>query len=145
MYWCHELLCNLWWWPLNLLRSWLVCKLVWNLSWFHGLPGYTDLSLLNRLLGGWFSHLISYNWSVLLQIARNALYRSSSGRIRGCDDKAKEQSGGPRVHVVPSKLETLPEWLTRWPIPHFSGWVRFVWGINYQLVNNRFESPSFTG
>jgi hypothetical protein len=66
MYLCRELLCNLWWWPLNLLRSWLVCKLVWNLSWFHGLPGYTGLSLLNRLLGGWFSHLISYNWSVLL-------------------------------------------------------------------------------
>jgi hypothetical protein len=45
--------------------------------------------------------------------ARNALYRSSSGRIRGRDDKAKEQSGGPRVHVVPGKLATLPEWLTR--------------------------------
>jgi hypothetical protein len=29
--WC-ELLCNLWWWPLNLLRSCLVCELVWNLS-----------------------------------------------------------------------------------------------------------------
>jgi hypothetical protein len=69
MYLRRELLCNLWWWPLNLLRSWLVCKLVWNLSWFHGLPGYTDLSLLNRLLSGWFSYLISYNWSVLLQLA----------------------------------------------------------------------------
>jgi hypothetical protein len=63
--WC-ELLCNLWWWPLNLLWSWLVCKLVWNPSWFHGLPGYTGLSLLNRLLGGWFSSLIFYNWSILL-------------------------------------------------------------------------------
>jgi hypothetical protein len=31
----------------------------------------------------------------------------------GRNDKAKEQSGGPRVHVVPGKLETLPEWLTR--------------------------------
>jgi hypothetical protein len=41
---CRELLCNLWWWPLNLLWSWLVCKLVWNPSWFHGLPGYTGLS-----------------------------------------------------------------------------------------------------
>jgi hypothetical protein len=69
MYLWRELLCNLWWWPLNLLRSWLVCKLVWNPSWFHGLPGYTGLSLLNRLLGGWFSYLISYNWSVLLQLA----------------------------------------------------------------------------
>jgi hypothetical protein len=27
----------------------------------------------------------------------------------GRDDKAKEQSGGPRVHVVPGKLETLPK------------------------------------
>jgi hypothetical protein len=68
MYLWRELLCNLWWWPLNLLRSWLVCKLVWNPSWFHELPGYTGLSLLNRLLGGWFSYLISYNWSVLLQV-----------------------------------------------------------------------------
>jgi hypothetical protein len=66
MYLWRELLCNLWWWPLNLLRSWLVCKLVWNPSWFHGLPGYTVLSLLNRPLVGWFSYLISYNWSVLL-------------------------------------------------------------------------------
>jgi hypothetical protein len=31
----------------------------------------------------------------------------------GGDDKAKEQSGSPRVHVVPGKLATLPEWLTR--------------------------------
>jgi hypothetical protein len=62
-------LCNLWWWPLNLLWSWLACKLVWNLSWFHELPGYTGLSLLNRLLGGWFSYLISYNWAVLLQVS----------------------------------------------------------------------------
>jgi hypothetical protein len=69
MYLWRELLCNLWWWPLNLLRSWLVCKLVWNPSWFHWLPGYTGLSLLNCLLGGWFSYLISYNWSVLLQLA----------------------------------------------------------------------------
>jgi hypothetical protein len=69
MYLWLELLCNLWWWPLNLLRSWLVCKLVWNPSWFHGLPGYTGLSLLNHLLGGWFSYLISYNWSVLLHIS----------------------------------------------------------------------------
>jgi hypothetical protein len=67
--WC-ELLCNLWWWPLTLLRSWLVCKLVWNPSWFHGLPGYTGLSLLVRLLGGWFSYLISYNWLVLLHELR---------------------------------------------------------------------------
>jgi hypothetical protein len=67
MYLRRELLCNLWWWPLNLLRSWLVCELVWNPSWFHGLPGYTDLSLLNHLLGGYFSYLISYKWSVLLQ------------------------------------------------------------------------------
>jgi hypothetical protein len=66
--WC-ELLCNLWWWPLNLLWSWLVCKLVWNPSWFHGLPGYMVLSLLNRLLGGWFSYLILYNWSVLLHVS----------------------------------------------------------------------------
>jgi hypothetical protein len=68
MYLRRELLCNLWWWPLNLLCSWLVCKLVWNPSWFHGLPGYTGLSLLNRLLDGWFSYLISYNWSVLLHV-----------------------------------------------------------------------------
>jgi hypothetical protein len=47
--WC-ELLCNMWWWLLNLLWSWLVCELVWNPSWFHGLPSYTGLSLLNRLL-----------------------------------------------------------------------------------------------
>jgi hypothetical protein len=73
MYLRHELLCNLWWWPLNLLRSWLVCKLVWNPSWFHGLLGYTGLSLLNRLLGGWFSYLISYNWSVLLHRSSNEL------------------------------------------------------------------------
>jgi hypothetical protein len=68
MYLWRKLLCNLWWWSLNLLRSWLVCKLVWNTSWFHGLPGYTGLSLLNYLLGGWFSYLILYNWSILLQI-----------------------------------------------------------------------------
>ena len=48
--WDCELLCNMWWWLLNLLRSWLEWKLVWNPSWFHGLPGYTGLSLLNRLL-----------------------------------------------------------------------------------------------
>jgi hypothetical protein len=41
--WC-KLLCNLWWWPLNLVRSWLSCELVWNPSWFRGLPGYTGLS-----------------------------------------------------------------------------------------------------
>jgi hypothetical protein len=62
----RELLCNLWRWPLDLLRSWLLCELVWNPSWFHGLPGYTDLSLLNCPLIGWFSYLISYNWAVLL-------------------------------------------------------------------------------
>jgi hypothetical protein len=73
MYLWRELLCNLWWWPLNLLRSWLVCTLVWNPSWFHGLPGYTDLSLLNHLLGEWFSYLISYNWSVLLQSTQRKL------------------------------------------------------------------------
>jgi hypothetical protein len=27
----------------------------------------------------------------------------------GAHDKAKEQSGGPQVHVVPGKLKTLPE------------------------------------
>ena len=48
--WDCELLCNMWWWPLNLLRSWLEWKLVWNPSRFHGLPGYMGLSLLNRLL-----------------------------------------------------------------------------------------------
>jgi hypothetical protein len=42
-------------------------------------------------------------------IARNALYQRRSGRIRGRDDKAKEQSGGPWVHVVPGKLATLPK------------------------------------
>jgi hypothetical protein len=46
--WC-ELWCNMWWWPLNLLWSWLVCELVWNPSWFHGLPGYTGLSLISCL------------------------------------------------------------------------------------------------
>ena len=50
MYLGYKLLCNRWWWPLNLLRSWLEWKLVWNPSWFHGLTGYTGLSLLNRLL-----------------------------------------------------------------------------------------------
>jgi hypothetical protein len=65
--WC-ELLCNLWWWPLNLLRSWLVCELVWNPSWFHGLLGYMGLSLLNHSPIEWFSYLISYNWAVLLQL-----------------------------------------------------------------------------
>jgi hypothetical protein len=40
-------------------------------------------------------------------IARSAMYRSRCGRTRGRDDKAKEQSGGPRVHVVPGKPETL--------------------------------------
>jgi hypothetical protein len=69
-----EVLCNLWWWPLNLLRSWLICKLVWNPSWFHGLPGYTGLSLLNRLCGGWFSYLISYNWSVMLHSPTLVIY-----------------------------------------------------------------------
>jgi hypothetical protein len=64
---CRELLCNLWWWPLNLVRSWLLCEMVWNPSGFHGLPGYTGLSLLNCPLIGWFSYLISYNWAVLLQ------------------------------------------------------------------------------
>jgi hypothetical protein len=64
--WC-KLLCNLWWWPLNLVRSWLLCELVWNPSWFHRLPGYMGLSLLNRPHLGWFSYLISYNWAVLLQ------------------------------------------------------------------------------
>jgi hypothetical protein len=66
---CHELLCNLWWWPLNLVRSWLLCKMVWNPSRFHGLPGYTGLSLLNCPPVRWFSYLISYNWAVLLQLA----------------------------------------------------------------------------
>jgi hypothetical protein len=67
MYPWFELLCNLWWWPLNLLRSWLVCELVWNPSRFHGLPGYTGLSLLNRLLR-WMIFLLNlYNWLVLLQ------------------------------------------------------------------------------
>jgi hypothetical protein len=56
--WC-ELLCNLWWWPLNLLWSWLVCELVWNPSRFHGLPGYTGLSLLNRLLR-WMIFLLKF-------------------------------------------------------------------------------------
>jgi hypothetical protein len=46
--WC-ELLCNMWCWPLNLLRFWLGCEFVWNPSRFHGLPGYTDLSWLNSL------------------------------------------------------------------------------------------------
>jgi hypothetical protein len=64
---CHEHLCNLWWWPLNLVRSWLLCEMVWNPSRFHGLPGYTGLNLLNCPSVGWFSYLISYNWAVLLQ------------------------------------------------------------------------------
>jgi hypothetical protein len=60
--WC-ELLYNMWWWPLNLLWSWLVCELVWNPSWFHGLPGYTGLSLLNRLL--WrVIFLLNFVWLV---------------------------------------------------------------------------------
>jgi hypothetical protein len=29
-----------------------------------------------------------------------------------------------------------------WSVAHFSGWVWFVWGINHQLVRNRFESLS---
>ena len=48
--WDANFYVNMWWWPLNLLWSWLEWKLVWNPSWFHGLPGYTGLSLLNRLL-----------------------------------------------------------------------------------------------
>jgi hypothetical protein len=34
----------------KLVRSWFVCWFVLNPSWFHGLPGYTGLSLLNYLL-----------------------------------------------------------------------------------------------
>ena len=29
-----------------------------------------------------------------------------------------------------------------WPVAHFGRWVWFVWGINHQLVRNRFELPS---
>jgi hypothetical protein len=65
---CRELLCNLWWWPLNLVRSWLLCEMVWNPSRFHELPGYTGLSLLNCPPVRWFSYLISYNWAVLLHV-----------------------------------------------------------------------------
>jgi hypothetical protein len=43
-------------------------EMVWNSSRFHGLPGYTGLSLLNCPPVGWFSYLISYNWVVLLQL-----------------------------------------------------------------------------
>ena len=57
--WDCELLCNMWWWPLNLLRSWLGHELVWNPLWFHGLPGYTGLSLFNRLLW-WMIFLLNF-------------------------------------------------------------------------------------
>jgi hypothetical protein len=75
---CREHLCNLWWWPLNLVRSWLLCKMVWNPSRFHGLPGYTGLSLLNCPSVGWFSYLISYNWAVLLHLGQAASWRFGS-------------------------------------------------------------------
>jgi hypothetical protein len=69
---CRKLLCNLWWWPLNLVWSWLLCEMVWNSSRFHGLPSYTGLSLLNCPPVGWFSYLISYNWAVLLQLSHGS-------------------------------------------------------------------------
>jgi hypothetical protein len=34
----------------KLIRSWFVCWFVLNPLWFHELPGYTGLSLLNYLL-----------------------------------------------------------------------------------------------
>jgi hypothetical protein len=55
---------------------------------------------------------------------------------------ASWQSGGPwvlRLQFIPRRLPESCHW---WYVAHFSGWVWFVWGINYQLVRNWFESPS---
>ena len=57
--WDCKLLCNMWWWPLNLLQSWLGHELIWNPLRFHVLPGYTGLSLLNRLLW-WMIFLLNF-------------------------------------------------------------------------------------
>jgi hypothetical protein len=96
---CCELLCNLWWWPLDSLRSWLLCELVWNPSWFHGLPGYTGLSLLNRPLVGWFSYLILYNWAVLLQkLALSSLPIVTTVEARKRALSVRSHSGGAPTH-----------------------------------------------
>jgi hypothetical protein len=130
MYSCRELLCNLWWWPLNLLWSWLVCKLVWNPSWFHGLSGYTGLSLLNRLLGGWFSHLISYNWSVLLQ-------------------RGRSQKGVPIIHhdrlLYPPWSHTCTSWskfMTCSINP--SVWLRNIYNATYAFHSFRYRVKKAT-
>jgi hypothetical protein len=101
---CCELLCNLWWWPLNLVRSWLLCEMVSNPSGFHRLPGYTGLSLLNCLLVGWFSYLISFNWVVLLHHTTTPL-RYRDGRDTGncrfrCRDKCKTLRNLPSGHGI---------------------------------------------
>jgi hypothetical protein len=41
-----------------------------------------------------------------------------------------------------SSSRCLPGKCHWWLVDHFSRWVWFVWGINHQLVRNRFESPS---
>jgi hypothetical protein len=46
---------------------------------------------------------------------------------------------GISAPVYPATFTGTCHW---WYVAHFSGWVWFVWGINYQLVRNQFESPS---
>jgi hypothetical protein len=112
---CHELLCNLWRWQLNLVRSWLLCEMVWNSSGFHGLPGYTGLSLLNCSLVGWFSYLISYNWAVLLHL--------SPGRVL------------PLGMRHQSNLR-FPELYQRWLVRPYRGFCTVLFEIPLQLDRN---------
>jgi hypothetical protein len=100
---------------------------------------------------------LTFSWPNIVPFDREA------GRLFG-------PSGLPAIHctgagvvghgdamIRPKSSRTAPgtcgSWQTRyftWMVDSMtnislSGWVRFVWRINYQLVNNRFESSSFTG
>ena len=51
------------------LRSWLVWRLVWNPSWFHGLPGLWEFDYVKATaLAGVFHSWSLVNWAVLLHI-----------------------------------------------------------------------------
>ena len=57
------------------LRSWLVWWLVWNPSWFHGLPGLWEFDYVKATtLAGVFHSWSLVNWAVLLKSVSKARY-----------------------------------------------------------------------
>jgi hypothetical protein len=132
-----------------------------NQTWFWGAISFPSVSVKDRSL---LIPLVMLNACLIFSWPNKVPFdREASGIIRvksytgarigaagvwrGCEEWAEGASwlsGGPwvlRLQFVPRRLPRYYHW---WSAAHFSGWVWFVWGINHQLVRNRFESPSLS-